>query len=340
LKTEHIITLTAPALDGYLNADDNAAIGHIGTLYDAILNSAGDEQVRLYNNMGAELHTLTDKEERIRVYAFNSPQEDYFEGSRIVAKLRDTRTANEEFIYYTQRSYEILFKFAYCDPKNTKRYYRTVKTPVTFPKQNYAVHRLVDIDDKIENTVMCVLLRGALLPAIIMSKEIEEYSSKGYVTPFALFKISRDDSRQEADMRYILNLDKSYFDLEGLRDKDLVFADPMNATGGSIITILKYLEENGITPRSIKVFNEIASLKGLLRLVRAVKNCDVYTMWVDPALNDKAYILPGLGDAGDRLNGPDEGVPKNMIRLISGYGTNIAGLYQAQVREIENTVLN
>jgi uracil phosphoribosyltransferase len=88
------------------------------------------------------------------------------------------------------------------------------------------------------------------------------------------------------------------------------------------------------------VFNEIASLKGLLRVVRAVKNCDVYTMWVDPALNEKAYILPGLGDAGDRLNGSDEGAPKNMIRLISGYGTNIAGLYQAQVREIENTVLN
>lgn len=340
MKTNNIITLTAPDLDGYLGAEDNAAISHIGVLYDAILNSTGGEQVRLYNDMGAELRTLTDKEERIHVYAFNSPQEDYFEGSRIVAKLRDTRTANEEFIYYTQRSYEILFKFAYCGPKNTKRQYRTVKTPVTSPKQNYAVHRLIDIDDKIENTVMCVLLRGALLPSMIMSKEIQEYSSKGYVTPFALFKISRDDSRKEADMRYILNLDKSYFDMESLYDKDLVFADPMNATGGSIITIIKYLEESGITPRSIKVFNEIASFKGLLRLIRAAKNCDIYTMWVDPALNDKAYILPGLGDAGDRLNGPDEGAPKNMIRLISGYGTNIAGLYEAQVREIENAVLN
>ncbi|MDR1095499.1 MAG: uracil phosphoribosyltransferase [Spirochaetaceae bacterium] len=334
------ITLTAPALDGYLTAEDNAALARIGTLYGAILYSTGDEQVRLYNNMGAELRELTNKEERIHVYAFHSPKEDYSEVSRIVAKLRDTRTENEEFIYYTQRTYEILFKFAYCDPKNTKLHYRTIKTPVTSPKQNYAVHRLVDIDDKIENTVMCVLLRGALLPSMIMSKEIQEYSSKDYITPFALFKISRDDSRLEADMRYILNLDKSYYDLESLKDKDLVFADPMNATGGSIITILKYLHDQGIKPRSIKVFNEIASLKGLLRLVRAVGNCAVYTMWVDPALNEKAYILPGLGDAGDRLNGRDEGLPKNMIQLISGYGTNIAGLYKAQVREIENTVLN
>lgn len=339
MKT-NIITLDAPDLDGYLSADDSAALRHIKTLYDGVMDSSGEELVRRYNSMGAELHTLTDKESRIHVYAFNSPAEDYFEGSRIVAKLRDTRTANEEFIYYTQRSYEILFKFAYCDPKNTKRHYLTIKTPVAVPKQNYAVHRLVDIDDKIGSTVMCVLLRGALLPSMIMSKEIEEYSSAGYITPFALFKISRDDSKREADMRYILNLDKSYCDMDGLDGKDLVFADPMNATGGSIITIVKYLENNGIKPRSIKVFNEIASLKGLLRIVRAVPNCDVYTMWVDPALNEKAYILPGLGDAGDRLNGPDEGTPKNIIRLISGYGTNIAGLYQAQVREIENTVLN
>ncbi|MDR1229784.1 MAG: uracil phosphoribosyltransferase [Spirochaetaceae bacterium] len=336
----NIKTLTAPDLDGYLTAEDNAALAHIEALYAAILDSTGEEQVRLYNNMGAELRELTNKEERIHVYAFHSPKEDYSEVSRIVAKLRDTQTENEEFIYYTQRSYEILFKFAYCDPKNTNLRYRTIKTPVTFPKQNYAVHRLVDIDDKLENTVMCVLLRGALLPSMIMSKEIQEYSSKDYITPFALFKISRDDSRQEADMRYILNLDKSYYDLESLKDKDLVFADPMNATGGSIISIMKYLKDQGIHPRSIKVFNEIASLKGLLRLARAVENCDIYTMWVDPALNEKAYILPGLGDAGDRLNGRDEGSPKNMIQLISGYGTNIIGLYKAQVREIENTVLN
>jgi uracil phosphoribosyltransferase len=335
----NIKTLTAPDLDGYLTAEDNKALARIEKLYDAILDSTGKEQVRLYIEMGEELHVLTDSKARMHVYAFHSPKEDYSEVSRIVAKLRDTRTENEEFIYYTQRTYEILFKFAYCDPKTIKRYC-TIETPVTFPKQNYAVHRLVDIDDKIENTVMCVLLRGALLPSMIMSKEIQEYSSKDYLTPFALFKISRDDSRQEADMRYILNLNKSYYDPESLQDKDLVFADPMNATGGSIISILKYLKDQGVKPRSIKVFNEIASLKGLLRLTHAVENCDVYTMWVDPALNEKAYILPGLGDAGDRLNGRDEGQPKNMIQLISGYGTNIIGLYKAQVREIENTVLN
>ena len=92
---------------------------------------------------------------------------------------------------------------------------------------------------------MCVMLRGALLPAMIMSKEIQEYSSRGYVTPFALFKISRDDTKEEHNMEYVLDLDLSYFDLAALDGKDLFFADPMNATGGSLVTIVKYLLEQG-----------------------------------------------------------------------------------------------
>jgi uracil phosphoribosyltransferase len=66
----------------------------------------------------------------------------------------------------------------------------------------------------------------------------------------------------------------------------------------------------------------------------------VYTLWMDPALNDLAYILPGLGDAGDRINGSDtETNPRNIIQLIADYGSSISSLYRAQVRKIEETVL-
>ena len=116
---------------------------------------------------------------------------------------------------------------------------------MSIPVQNYAVHKIPDIDDKIGNSVMCVMLRAALLPSMIVSKEIQEYSSDGYVTPFALFKISRDDTKDEHDMAYILDLERSYFDLTGLDGKDLFFADPMNATGGSLVTIVKYLRRPG-----------------------------------------------------------------------------------------------
>jgi uracil phosphoribosyltransferase len=175
---------------------------------------------------------------------------------------------------------------------------------------------------------------------MIVSKEIQEYSSSGYVTPFALFRIRRDDKKKQVDMDYLLDLDYSYFDREGLNGKDLIFADPMNATGGSLVTIIRYLESQGVYPRSIKFFTVISALEGALQVVRGIPNIELYTLWMDPVLNDAAYILPGLGDAGDRLNGRDtDELPRNMIQLIADYGQNIANLYRWQVRKVEETVL-
>jgi len=141
-------------------------------------------------------------------------------------------------------------------------------------------------------------------------------------------------------MEYILDLEKSYFKPEDLNGKDLIFADPMNATGGSLVTVVKYILEQGVKPKSVQFFNVISALKGALRVVRALDNCQVYTLWMDPVLNESAYILPGLGDAGDRINGKDsEENARNIMQLIADYGSNIANLYRSQLHEIEDTVL-
>jgi len=113
----------------------------------------------------------------------------------------------------------------------------------------------------------------------------------------------------------------------------------MNATGGSLVTIIKYLLDQGVKPKSIKALNVIAALQGSLQIVRSIENVDVYTLWMDPVLNDVAYILPGLGDAGDRINGIDGEYPRSMIQLVADYGANLASLYRSQVREVERTVL-
>ena len=199
---------------------------------------------------------------------------------------------------------------------------------------------LPDCDELIHNSVMCVMLRGALLPSMIISKEAQDYSSDDYITPFALFKIKRDEMKGEKDMDYVMDLDKSFYNLKDLDGKDLIFADPMNATGGSLVTVVKYLKDNGVRPKSIKFINVISALKGAIRITRALPEAEVYTLWMDPVLNEKAYILPGLGDAGDRLNGKDSDEnPRNMIQLIADYGQNIVNLYRDQVMEIEKTVL-
>ncbi|MDR3170908.1 MAG: uracil phosphoribosyltransferase [Treponema sp.] len=350
------IILKAEDLDGYLTDTDREHLSRMDKMYREVMSSftilstsrlerekqrEEENLIRFFNEMGTLMHEICTNEAGLQVYSFLTPQESHAEASRLIAKLRDVRTENQEFIYYIQRAYEMLFKLAYGGIPETNKNYFIVKTPVSMPVQNYAVHKIPNIDDKIENTVMCVMLRGALLPSMIFSKEIQEYSSHGYVTPFALFKIWRDDTKHENDMEYILDLDRSYFNLEMLHDKDLIFADPMNATGGSLVTVVHYLLGEGIKPRSIRFFNVIAALKGALRAVRALERCQVFTLWMDPVLNEAAYIMPGLGDAGDRINGKDAlDQPRNILQLIADYGANIARLYRAQLREIEDTVLN
>jgi uracil phosphoribosyltransferase len=349
------VVLKAEDLDGFLTETDKTQISRMDEFYRQVMDcfnilsvtrsvserkQVEENLIYLYNEMGTLMQEICKDEPGIRVYSFLTPQESHPEASRLIAKLRDVRTENEEFVYYIQRAYEMLFKLAYGGTPGQNKNYLIVKTPVTVPMQNYAVHKITNIDDKIENTVMCVMLRGALLPSMIMSKEIEEYSSHGYASPFALFRIRRDDTKHENDMEYILDLDRSYFDMEKLDGKDLIFADPMNATGGSLVTVIKYLLSQGIKPRSVQFFNVIAALKGALRVVRALEHCQVFTLWMDPVLNEAAYILPGLGDAGDRINGRDlEEYPRNIIQLVADYGSSIARLYRAQLREIEATVL-
>ena len=343
------IIMKAKDLDGYLTEADKKRVAEMNSIYNyamnnfAILNEENEEKdmlIGLYNEIGAMMQDICKNEPNIQVYSFESSQENHSEASRLIAKLRNTHTGNHEFVYYIQRAYEMIFKLAYRGNAGEDKNYMIVKTPVTEPIQNYAVHKLNNVDNQIGQAVMCVMLRGALLPSMIVSKEIQEYSSYGYVTPFALFKISRDGTKREHNMEYVLDLEKSYFNLEQLNGKDLIFADPMNATGGSIVTVVKYLMDSGVKPRSIRVFNVISALKGSLRAVRALENCQVYTLWMDPVLNEFAYIMPGLGDAGDRINGQDSpDNPRNIIQLIADYGFNIACLYRDQIKEIGATVL-
>ncbi|MBQ0003134.1 MAG: uracil phosphoribosyltransferase [Treponema sp.] len=338
------IILKAEDLDGYLTEQDMKDLQNLEDMYNQAMTNFSplniENTINAYDKMGKAMQDICAQHPAVQVFSFVTEEGAHAEASRVISKLRDVNTNHEEFLYYTQRAYEMLFRMAYTDQHSDKKSHIIVQTPVTNPTQMYAVHKIPDIDHKIENSVMCVMLRGALLPSMIMSKEIEEYSSHKYKTPFALFKISRNDQKKEADMEYVLDLKKSFFNLEELDGKDLIFADPMNATGGSLVTVVKYLQSQGVHPKSIKFFNVISALKGSLRVTRALENCTCYTLWLDPVMNKSAYILPGLGDAGDRLNGCDtKDRPRNIMQLIADYGSNVSGLYRNQLFEIEKIVL-
>jgi uracil phosphoribosyltransferase len=77
--------------------------------------------------------------------------------------------------------------------------------------------------------------------------------------------------------------------------------DPMLATGGSMISTLDLLKENGC--KNIKVLILVAAPEGLKLLAEKHPDVEVYTASIDSHLNEKGYIIPGLGDAGDKIFG-------------------------------------
>jgi uracil phosphoribosyltransferase len=82
---------------------------------------------------------------------------------------------------------------------------------------------------------------------------------------------------------------------------EVILIDPMLATGGSAVAAMDLLTELGA--KQVRLVNLVAAPEGI-RLVRAhYPNLPIFTAAVDRKLNEKGYILPGLGDAGDRLFG-------------------------------------
>lgn len=86
-----------------------------------------------------------------------------------------------------------------------------------------------------------------------------------------------------------------------IAERDLIVVDPMLATGGSAVAAIDYLKRQGAT--SIRFVCLIAAPEGLQKLQAKHPDIDIYTASVDDHLNEHAYIVPGLGDAGDRLFG-------------------------------------
>ena len=84
-------------------------------------------------------------------------------------------------------------------------------------------------------------------------------------------------------------------------DRDIFVVDPMLATGGSAIAAIDMLKKRGIN--RIRFLCLIAAPEGLEALRRAHPEVDVYIGAMDERLNENGYILPGLGDAGDRIFG-------------------------------------
>ncbi len=86
-----------------------------------------------------------------------------------------------------------------------------------------------------------------------------------------------------------------------IAEREVMIVDPMLATGGSIVACIDMLKQRGC--RTLKVMTIISAPEGVAKVHGAHPDVAIYTAAVDSHLNDHGYIVPGLGDAGDRLFG-------------------------------------
>ncbi|XAR68904.1 Uracil phosphoribosyltransferase [Bertholletia excelsa] len=109
--------------------------------------------------------------------------------------------------------------------------------------------------------------------------------------------ISRDEETLQPTV-YLNKLPEKF--PEGSR---VFVVDPMLATGGTIVAAIDLIKEHGVDNKQIKVVSAVAAPPALQKLSEKFPGLHVYSGIIDPTVNDKGFIIPGLGDAGDRSFG-------------------------------------
>lgn len=95
---------------------------------------------------------------------------------------------------------------------------------------------------------------------------------------------------------------KYYFKMPAdIAERDAIVVDPMLATGGSASAAIRFLKEAGV--KHIKLMSIIGAPEGVARMQADHPDVDIFVAALDDHLNENAYIVPGLGDAGDRIFG-------------------------------------
>lgn len=145
--------------------------------------------------------------------------------------------------------------------------------------------------DKNCKLLLCPILRAGLVMADV-AFEMLPMASVYHIG------LKRDEETHQA-IAYYRNLPDK---VDGQNTR-VFLLDPMLATGGSAVSAIEMLKEVGVPENRISLLCIIASPEGAKYLAEKTPGVSLYTAALDERLNDKAYIVPGLGDAGDRSFG-------------------------------------
>jgi len=196
----------------------------------------------------------------------------------------------------------ILHKLAYIRDKNTgSKYFRELVEEVAM-LMAYEVTRDVQLEEvEIETpicTTKCKVLAGkkmAIVPILRAGLGMVDGMLK--LIPAAKvghIGMYRDEETLQP-VEYFCKLPQD------ISERDVIITDPMLATGGSAIDAIAALKKRGA--KNIKIMCLIAAPEGIKAVTIAHPDVDIFVASIDEKLNEKGYIVPGLGDAGDRLFG-------------------------------------
>ncbi len=192
-----------------------------------------------------------------------------------LAILRDKRTGTKEF---RELISEITLFLCYEAMKDAKLKDVEIETPITKTKA-----KMIDENDY----VFVPILRAGtgMIDGII---KMIPNAKIGHI---GLYR----NEETLKPVRYYYKMPK------GIENKQVIIIDPMLATGGSGIDAITLLKEDGV--KNLKFLSIIAAPEGLKKMQEVHPDVQIYCATIDEHLNDVGYIVPGLGDAGDRIFG-------------------------------------
>ena len=118
------------------------------------------------------------------------------------------------------------------------------------------------------------------------------------------FGAARDDDAGGPEADLSMKIQLSYSAIAPCNDRVVIFADPMVATGSTVVDIHRALLARGVKPERFIVAGLVGFAGAIERLEVEIPGCEVWFATCDDELDDRGYIVPGLGDAGDLCYGP------------------------------------
>ncbi|MDE6472968.1 MAG: uracil phosphoribosyltransferase [Ureaplasma sp.] len=196
----------------------------------------------------------------------------------VIDKLTRLRKADTDTFVFRQNLKELTQLMFYEATKDLSLTEIKINTPVTKNVTGY----------KISNPILLVAILRAGLGMVDALKELLPNCSIGHIGLY----------RNEQTLQPV----QYYFKMPHNINESITFiCDPMLATGGSAIAAIDLIKKQ--KPKKIVYVGILGSKYGLEQLAAAHPDIDIYLAGLDNELNDKGYIVPGLGDAGDRIFG-------------------------------------